>query len=320
VRFSQILRQKITAQPIEPIEIPTEPSVCERCGSDKIIKHGLRHNQSGIVQRYKCKDCGHKFIINYGFEKAKASPKAITASLDLYFKGVSLRKITDHLKQFYNVKVSHVAVIGWIRKFVKVVKPYVDSFTPQQLSGIWHVDEMMVHVRKEEMDKGHYAWLWNLMDDTTRFWISSKISQRRETSDARNIFQDAKNKAGNPLAIVHDGLPSYHEAYNKEFYTNKGTKPVEVRSVSVRRKHGKNALVERMQGSIRDREKVMRGLDNKESAQDIADAMRINYNFVRPHQSLNGKTPAEVAGIDLKLGNNRIESLVRKSILAKKTC
>jgi len=57
---------------------------------------------------------------------------------------------------------------------------------------------MMVHVRKENTDKGLYAWLWNLMDDTTRFWISSKISQRREVADARTVFQDQKEKSGTP--------------------------------------------------------------------------------------------------------------------------
>lgn len=41
----------------------------------------------------------------------------------------------------------------------------------------------------------------------------------------------------------------------------------------------------------------MRGLDNEDSAQTIVDGMRIYYNFIRPHMALNGKTPAEKAGI-----------------------
>jgi transposase-like protein len=72
------------------------------------------------------------------------------------------------------------------------------------------VDEMMVHVRKEEMEKGHYQWLWNLMDDTTRFWISSKISQSRGIADARAVFKDAKSKTAKPKAIIHDGLTYYN--------------------------------------------------------------------------------------------------------------
>jgi len=37
---------------------------------------------------------------------AKFSVKIITAAIDLYFKGVSLRKAADHLKQLYNFEVA----------------------------------------------------------------------------------------------------------------------------------------------------------------------------------------------------------------------
>jgi hypothetical protein len=54
----------------------------------------------------------------------------------------------------------------------------------------------------------------------------------------------------------------------------------------------------------------MRGMDHKESAQKLIDAMRIHYNFIRNHGSIK-KTPAEQAGINLDLGDNKIESLIK---------
>lgn len=57
----------------------------------------------------------------------------------------------------------------------------------------------------------------------------------------------------------------------------------------------------------------MGGLDNDESAQRMMEANRIYYNYLRPHQALNGKTPAEKAGIDLQLEQNRWENLIRHS-------
>jgi putative transposase len=137
------------------------------------------------MQRYRCTNCNHKFIINFGFEKARANPKTVTAALDLYFKGISLRKVCDHLQQFYGVKPSHATIINWIRKFVDVVKPYVDSIEPRFLSGIYHVDEMLVHTKREKMEWGHYQWLWNLMDDTTRFWITTKIENASSIYSSR---------------------------------------------------------------------------------------------------------------------------------------
>jgi transposase InsO family protein len=69
--------------------------------------------------------------------------------------------------------------------------------------------------------------------------------------------------------------------------------------------------VERLHGTVRESDKVMRALKKEES--DILEGLRIYYNFIRPHQALNGKTPAETANINLQLGQNRWESPIRKS-------
>ena len=66
-----------------------------------------------------------------------------------------------------------------------------------------------------------------------------------------------------------------------------------------------------MQGSIREREKVMRSLKNEDS--EIVDGYRIYYNYVRPHMALDGKTPAEVAGLDLGLEGDKWLSLIKQS-------
>ncbi len=60
----------------------------------------------------------------------------------------------------------------------------------------------------------------------------------------------------------------------------------------------------------------MRGMNTKESAQKIIEAMRIHYNFCREHQTL-GKTPSEVAGIKLELKGNKVESLIRLATVNK---
>jgi len=180
-----------------------------------------------------------------------------------------------------------------------------------QTSGFIHVDEMKVNIN------GKLDWLWNLMDDDTRFWVSSLISQRREVIDARTIFQDAKMKLRvMPIAVTHDGLGSYHEAFKSEFYTNTEPRTIEVRSVSIRER-GFNNRMERLNQTFRDRNKIQRGLDHEESAQLMADGTRIEYNFVRPHMALGGKTPAEAAGLSLNLEGNRWKELIRRSVSSR---
>jgi transposase-like protein len=115
------------------------------------------------------------------------------------------------------------------------------------------------------------------------------IKKRREVIDARNVYQDMKLKTPVPKSIIHDGLRSYDRL---------------------------NSVVERLNGSTRDREKVMRGMNTKESAQKIIEVMRIHYNFCREHSTLN-ETPAEAAGLNIEFKENKIENLIRIATLNK---
>ncbi|MEM2912409.1 MAG: IS6 family transposase [Candidatus Bathyarchaeia archaeon] len=308
VNFSLNLRQMVTSQNLGVVVPEEKPETCPSCGSTDLVKDGLRKNKSGVIQRFLCKSCKHRFVTNYGFLKMKNNPKIITLVMDLYFKGISYRKIVDHLKQFYGLKISHVALIKWIRKYVQLMKAYVDSFTPQT-SGIWHTDEMTISLKEnKQMD-----WLWNLMDNDTRFLLASQLSQKREIEDAREVFAEAKALAKTmPSFVVTDGLRAYQDAFNKEFFTLRNPRTMHVRLAGLRKENNNN-IIERLHGTIRERVKVVRGLDNEDSAQTIIDGHRIYYNFIRPHMALNGKTPAEVAGINLDLGINRWLSLIRKA-------
>lgn len=307
VVFSQTLRQKVASENLGLEEICEPETICKKCGSPKVIKQGIRKNKRGNAQRYLCKECGYKFVLKEsGFHKMRNKPKVVTLALDLFFKGLSYRKVVDHLKQFYGIKISHVAIIKWVKKYTQLMKGYVDSLMPQT-SGIWHTDEMAINIH------GEYNWLWNVMDHETRFLLASQISQRREIKDAREVFQQAKKVAnGKPNIMVTDGLHAYIKAFKKEFFTLRKPRVKHIHKPRFVDKANNN-MVERMQGTIREREKVMRALKNKEENQ-VIDGFRIYYNFIRPHMALDGKTPAEVANLNLKLGQNKWLSLIQRSI------
>jgi transposase-like protein len=280
--------------------------VCKFCGSEHMVKRGYRNTQRGKIQRFYCKDCKRKFVVNEGFEKMKATPQTVTIALDLYFKGISMRSIVDHLKQFYNVEVSHVAVYKWIKKYVNLMKEYVDQLVPR-VSGIWHSGEMALNVN------GDFKWLWNVMDNESRFWLATQITEKRGIVDARNVLAQASSISKiRPMAVVTDGLRAYQDAIPKEFYTMKAPRTEHVRIPNIRNRSNNN-MVERLHGTIRQRNKVMRGLDEESTAQTMMDGMRIYYNFIRPHVALNGKTPAQKANIDLELRDNKWLSLVKRA-------
>jgi len=62
-----------------------------------------------------------------------------------------------------------------------------------------------------------------------------------------------------------------------------------------------NNKMERFNGEIRDREKSMRGLKSKETP--ILIGYQIFHNYIRPHEGLDGKTPSEACGIQVKRNN-----------------
>jgi putative transposase len=285
--------------------------VCKFCGSERIIRRGYRATQRGKVQRFVCKDCKRFFIIDEGFEKMKATPQIVTVALDLYFKGISMRAIVDHIKQFYSVEISHVAVYKWIRKYVNLMKEYADQLVPK-VSGIWHSDEMVLNIRNLDSHENQ-RWTWNVIDNQSRYWLATQITEKREVADARQVLAQASSISQmRPIAVVTDGLRSYQDAITKEFFTLKAPRTEHVRIPNIRNKSNNN-MIERLHGTIRQRNKVMRGLDDEETAQTMMDGMRIYYNFIRPHQALNGKTPAEEAGINLNLEGNKWNSLIKKS-------
>ncbi len=71
-----------------------------------------------------------------------------------------------------------------------------------------------------------------------------------------------------------------------------------------------NNKMERFNGEVRQREKVMRTL--KRSDTPILAGYQIYHNYIRPHEALNGKTPAEKAGIEIK-GDDKWMTIIQNA-------
>ena len=71
-----------------------------------------------------------------------------------------------------------------------------------------------------------------------------------------------------------------------------------------------NNKTERLNGEIRDREKVMRGIKKKDSV--TLTGYQLFHNYIRPHSVLEGKTPAEVCGIQIT-GSNKWVTIIQNA-------
>jgi hypothetical protein len=96
----------------------------------------------------------------------------------------------------------------------------------------------------------------------------------------------------------------------KEFYTHKlETRTEHIKDIRVGGRIQNNKM-ERLNGEIRDREKIMRSLKKEDTP--ILTGYQIFHNYIRPHIALDGKTPAEVAGIEVQ-GENVWLTLIQNA-------
>jgi transposase-like protein len=314
-----IEQYRLNEQAVSPLEkegetvceVESPVLVCKFCNSQNTAKRGFRNTERGKVQRFFCKNCKRFFIVDEGFEKMRATPETITVALDLYFKGISMRAIVDHIKQFYVIEVSHVAIYKWIRKYISMMKKYCDQLVPK-VSGIWHTDEMTLNIRNLDNHE-NLRWAWNVIDNQSRYWLATQITEKREIADARKVLAQASSVSqARPMVVVTDGLRAYQDAITKEFFTVKVPRTEHVRIPNIRGRSNNN-MVERLHGTIRQRNKVMRGLDDEETAQTMMDGLRIYYNFLRPHMAMDGKTPAQQARIASNITPENWLSLIKKA-------
>jgi putative transposase len=298
VLFSLELRKSVESSVvIEPITA----LACPKCKSDKIVKKALRYNKYGDIQRYLCKSCNYRFTINLGFERMKHNPQAITSAMQLYFGGESLRNTQASLK-LLGTQVSYQTVHNWIRKYISLMDSYLERIKPQ-VSETWRTDELYFKVR------GNQKYLFALMDDQTRFWIAQQVADTKGLSDIRQMFKDAKMLVDvKPKKIISDGAQNFARAIERE-YAYQNPRPIHERDIRLGGEIHNNKM-ERMNGEIRDREKVTRNLKSVNSP--VLKGIQLYHNYIRPHISLDGKTPSEMAGIKVN-GENKWNTIIQNA-------
>lgn len=301
VEFSIKLREEIRQKnsiTISPISI----SECLYCKSDNITKDGLRHNKYGDIQKFYCKNCNRYFTINLGFEKMKHDPRGITTAMQLYFSGESLRNVATSLR-LLGMEVTHQTIYNWIKKYTGLMQKYLEKIVPQ-VGDTWRADEVFVKIR------GNMKYLFALMDDESRFLIAQEVADTKYSHDASSLFRKAKEVAQKkPEVMITDGLMSYQNAYLNEFRTLQSPRTIHIRNITLKGEKNNNKM-ERLNGEIRDREKVMRGL--KKSDTPILKGYQLFHNYIRPHMALDGKTPADKAGITI-VGKNKWITLIQNA-------
>jgi transposase-like protein len=277
---------------------------CKHCGSIRVIKYGIDSGK----QTYNCKDCRARFVQDSLLKKARFTPELVCLTLDLYFSGLSLRKIARNISDHFDVDINYSTIYTWIQKYIPQISEYVNSLAPKELSDTWHADEIFVKLKGGEFHKSgaRIGFVWNIMDRQTRFLLASKLTDERDKKSALIAFKEALANAHGltPSEIRTDSLNSYTQVVKTTMPNAK-----HVANCGIRKQHANNNRIERLNGTVRERVKVQRGWKTVKTA--LAEGQRIQYNFVKPHMALEGRTPASAAGMAIKGWNDLLRNAIK---------
>ena len=194
-----------------------------------------------------------------------------------------------------------------------------------------HLDEKFVKVKKED------CYDLNAIDSKTKYVLAHLFVEKRTIWKCieflRQIkitcykqmlekYNQEKNKPKNKrklIIFVCDKFENYRTAFNKLFYRVAKLRfgiPIKAKKNGL--KHNNNHI-ERYNQEIKDRIKTMRNFGSYKGAEYFLNLRHIIHNFVNPHMQLNGSTPAEAAGIDLKLGRRKLLNLIKYRAKTKMT-
>jgi len=262
--------------------------VCKYCNSSAIVKFGTYKG----TQRYFCKSCERKFKADDSLFHMKVSAHHISSALDMYYKGLSFRDIADHMQQEHDYRPSKSVIYQWVNKYMYMAIDHFKDYTPI-VGDTWVADETVL-----DLDN-HKVWFWDIIDSDTRFLLASRASLTRRSVDAEMLMKNAAKRAGkSPKVIITDKLKSYLEGIEDTFGSD--TEHIQSSPFAI---GDSTALIERFHGTLKDRVKVMRGFKDMDTLLEFTDGFLVYYDFLRPHEGLDGKTPAEAAKIDYRVKN-----------------
>ncbi len=276
---------------------------CPYCKGERTLKRGFRKTQNrGNIQRFYCKECKKRFVVDDGFFRMRNAPNKITASIDMYFRGMSLRKTQEHLDVFYEHNASYVSILNWIVKYSNQVGNYLDENVKIKTSTQLTFDEM------EFRTKGKDSFFFDIMDMETRYLIASDYFYRRGFEELKSVLQKAERKSiTKPTDVFTDGLKVYPRLLRKTYYMNDNKGNIK-HHITTSDSGYFNWKIERLHENVRERTKIMRQFKSLESARAIMRGWEIWYNFCRKHQGINAY-PYEKA-TDLVLGKNKWLDLI----------
>lgn len=139
-----------------------------------------------------------------------------------------------------------------------------------------------------------------------------KDSCYEQIIETYNQEKHKKVKDRKLIEFTCDKFTNYKSAFNRNFFRIANLSfgvPIACKKYGL--EHNNNPI-ERYNGKLKDRIKNIRsGFKNFDDAKCFMNLRRVIHNFVNSNQELGGKTPAEIAEINLPLKRNKLLNLIK---------
>jgi len=303
--------QREISNEIEFIINTPKKDVCPNCSHEEIFKRGKQKTKLGTKQLFCCKKCQKRFVLS-PIKNIKGNAKIVCLAMDCYYKGLSYRDISDQFKQFYNLNISHVSIRNWVLRFSKQLEKYSKTIKPE-IKGVWNADETLIMTKRgkdKKQPNKNYDYVWNVMDNKTKFLLASINSGRKRSSkEAQKVFTEAHKQNGKiPYQIITDGFKGYQNGCRKTFRNWGNERKVKFTSIVGHRKEVNNNAIESHHKQQKEFHKVRQGVKEVQTYQD---GFKVFHNFIRKDVK-NKTTPAEKCGIGVV--GNRWEAMLLNSL------
>ena len=138
---------------------------CPKCSCEKSVKSGIIKGR----QRYKCKECGCNYTVEF---KSTAKPKSMKKqALHLYLEGLGFRSIGRFLG------VSNVSVLNWIRSFGEEVQELASQ--SQEIEMV-EMDEMHSYIGTKKTIAGYGLLLIDMEKDSSISLLATGVTRRQK--------------------------------------------------------------------------------------------------------------------------------------------
>ncbi len=255
---------------------------CLYCGGEHVIKDGWQVGK----QRYRCRDCGKRFINTGAIHGRRMSTWQIGTAIALFYSGMSYKQIAESMADMYDIpEPSKATIYGWVKDYTIAALEEMKNH-PARTGGEWVAGEMRVKVG------GKRLWNWNIMDRDTRYMLASHLTVKRDAAAAEAVMRKAAKASVSPPRIIKTYKLRPYKAAIKHVFRR-------ARHIRSRRMGAEvdNDLSEGLQRIQRQRAETLSGLYHQKSGQLYLDGWTLTYNLFREHEALEGKKPGEAAEV-----------------------